>query len=174
MVLSDPSILGDSLPPEPAAFSVKTTPRTRNPKVTKAPSPAMSSTPQVSSAPLTALTPPLLLLFFSHSLPSRILTSSFTSPLSLLCVRPLLVTASHLFCLSLSHVFDFFFSFHTTPSHSITCNGRAGVDWPRGARHGVMENDGHGFHEEKNPSRICLFFSFSVWYNTTSYQQLTR
>lgn len=151
----------DSLPPEPAAFSVKTTPQTRNPKVTNPLSPAMSLTLQVNLRPHS---PPHFALFISpHSVLAHIFSLHLSPlfPLPPPYMHPLLVTASHLFCLFLSHVLDFL-------SHNSLslCNVRR-MCWRQlagGAGHGVMEDEVCAFINGKDP-----WSDFStVWCSTTS------
>lgn len=110
-------LMGVSVPPEPAAFSAKTTPQTENPKVTKPHLPPMSLTQQVTSTSISRL----ILLFFS----SRYLLYLFFITYTCLLFIPSFSSCMH-HCIWLPHLplsvpltFLFFLSLPLTHTNTI-------------------------------------------------------
>lgn len=128
---------------EPAAFSVKTTPQTRNQKVTKPLWPAMSLTRQVTSIP-----PARLTALRSHSVPA---TYSYTffprrSCLTSLCAPTTRDSLAPFLSVPLTHFWPLFFIFLLFSHNSVSlcsvwrmCERRP----TEGARHGATENFFH-------------------------------
>lgn len=159
---SDLLFFGDSLPPEPAAFSVKTTPQTRNPKVTKPLSPAMSLTLQVTAVQLTALA--TLSLSFSLSFSSLTFPYTLFHRPSASCVPSLCAPTARdgltpFLSVPLTHFWAFFkfffklFLHHSVSLHSVRQMCQHWSAW--GARHGVIGNEGCAF-TWKNPDIFVL------------------
>lgn len=140
-----------SLPLEPAVFSVKTTPRTRNQKVTKPHLPAMSLTLQVTSTLIFRL----ILLFFSSHSPFHLffVTYSSFSSCPYLCMHHC-IWLPHTSSVCPSHTF-FSLSLPLTHTNKLTLLKR--LCWWRFARctrHVVMVKGG-----------VCIFPNvfYSLW-----------